>query len=194
MEKGLEGLSGAYEEEHKRQIAMMEERLAARGGMVQEALEQKKIDQLRKAEQAELEKHKAHDLIRQSRAKKTKLLESITSNQKLIVKGCYSRPLYPFNKKMHAALKDKDISAALNNQAQEVKEQVMSRLLKKVTDLEEKVTTDVNNKPNKLQDRRGSLLARLGANKLGQQSDAQSNASSDKTANAKAILSKLFKK
>jgi len=71
----------------------------------------------------------------------------------------------------------------------------MSRLLKKVTDLEEKVTTDVNNKPSKLQDRRGSLLARLGANKLpGQQSDAQSNASSDKTANAKALLSKLFQK
>jgi len=34
MEKGLEGLSGAYEEEHKRQLAMMEERLASRGGQV----------------------------------------------------------------------------------------------------------------------------------------------------------------
>jgi hypothetical protein len=31
MEKGLEGLSGAYEEEHKRQLAMMEARLASRG-------------------------------------------------------------------------------------------------------------------------------------------------------------------
>ena len=27
MEKGLEGLSGAWEEEHKRQLAMMEARL-----------------------------------------------------------------------------------------------------------------------------------------------------------------------
>lgn len=31
MEKGLEGLSGAYDEEHKRQLAMMEARLATRG-------------------------------------------------------------------------------------------------------------------------------------------------------------------
>jgi len=30
MEKGLEGLSGAYEEEHKRQLAMMEARLVNR--------------------------------------------------------------------------------------------------------------------------------------------------------------------
>lgn len=80
MEKGLEGLSGAYEEEHKRQLAMMEQRLASRSGKVQEALEQKKLDLLRKAEQAELEKQKAHDLIRTSRAKRAKLLETITSN------------------------------------------------------------------------------------------------------------------
>lgn len=162
MEKGLEGLSGAYEEEHKRQLAMMEERLANRSGKVQEALEQKKIDLLRKAEQAELEKQKAHDLIRTSRAKRAKLLETITNNQKVVVKGCYSRPLYTFNKKINASQNEKDIASALNNQSLEIKEQVMSRLLKKVTDLEEKVTTDVSSKPgNKNTDRRGSLLQRL---------------------------------
>lgn len=48
MEKGLEGLSGAYEEEHKRQLAMMEARLASRGQQVSVALEQKKLEQLRK--------------------------------------------------------------------------------------------------------------------------------------------------
>lgn len=48
MEKGLEGLSGAYEEEHQRQLAMMEARLAARSHKVHEALEQKKIENLRK--------------------------------------------------------------------------------------------------------------------------------------------------
>lgn len=48
MEKGLEGLSGAYEEEHKRQLAMMEARLASRSHKVHEALEQKKVENLRK--------------------------------------------------------------------------------------------------------------------------------------------------
>lgn len=44
MEKGLEGLSGAYEEEHKRQLAMMEDKIKGRSGAVKDALEQKKID------------------------------------------------------------------------------------------------------------------------------------------------------
>jgi len=48
MEKGLEGLSGAYEEEHKRQLAMMEARLAGRSDLVKEALEAKKLEALRK--------------------------------------------------------------------------------------------------------------------------------------------------
>lgn len=70
----------------------------------------------------------------------------------------------------------------------------MSRLLKKVTDLEEKVTTDVSSKGNKNTVRRGSLLQRLHAKGNGAPSDAQSNASSDKTANAKALLANLFAK
>lgn len=82
---------------------------------MQEALEQKKLDLLRKAEQAELEKQKAHDLIRTSRAKRAKLLETITSNQKIVLKGCYSRPLYTLNKKINASQNDKDIASALNN-------------------------------------------------------------------------------
>lgn len=93
MEKGLEGLSGAYEEEHKRQLAMMEARLAGRSAKVQEALEAKKLEALRKQEQADLERKKEHDKIRESRKKKAQLIETISSNQKLILKGCYSRPL-----------------------------------------------------------------------------------------------------
>jgi len=71
MEKGLEGLSGAYEEEHKRQLAMMEQRLANRSQKVQEALEQKKLEALRKAEQAELEKKRENDKVRECRKRKT---------------------------------------------------------------------------------------------------------------------------
>jgi hypothetical protein len=101
MEEGLEGLSGAYEEEHKRQIAMMEERLAGRSSLVQEALEAKKLEALRKAEQDELEARKEHDKIRECRKKRAQLLETITKNQNLILKGCYSRPLYSYNKLVH---------------------------------------------------------------------------------------------
>jgi len=116
MEKGLEGLSGAYEEEHKRQIAMMEERLRGRSELVKEALEAKKLEALRKAEQAELEKRREHDKIRECRKKRAQLLETITSNQNLILKGCYSRPLYTFNKKVHDQhIKNNDMAQLLNN-------------------------------------------------------------------------------
>lgn len=147
MEKGLEGLSGAYEEEHKRQIAMMEARLAGRSQQVQEALEAKKLEALRKAEQAELEKVKENDKVRECRRRKAQLLQTITSNQKLIMKGCYSRPLtWHYNTKLHEAnVKNDDIATLLQNQSTELKQQVMGRLLTKVTDLEEKVNTDVNN-------------------------------------------------
>lgn len=101
MEKGLEGLSGAYDDEHKRQLAMMEERMQKRSKLVQEALEAKKLEALRKAEQAELEKQRENDKIRDARKRKTQLTETISSNQKLILKGCYSRPLYNYNKKLH---------------------------------------------------------------------------------------------
>lgn len=111
MQKGLEGLSGAYEEEHKRQLAMMEARLANRGQAVQNALEQKKLDALRKTEQAELEKLKENDKIRELRRRKAQLLETITTGQKLIMKGCYSRPLWSFNQRLHdATVKNDDIA------------------------------------------------------------------------------------
>jgi hypothetical protein len=117
MEKGLEGLSGAYEEEHKRQLAMMEARLANRSQQVQEALEAKKLEALRKAEQAELEKKRENDKVRECRKRKTQLLETITKNQKLILKGCYSRPLnWHFNKKLHdQSVKNDDMATLLQN-------------------------------------------------------------------------------
>lgn len=194
MEKGLEGLSGAYEEEHKRQLAMMEERIKGRSDKVKDALEQKRIEQLRKAEQAEIEKRKEHDKIREARQKKAQLLETITSNQKLIMKGCYSRPLETFNKKLHAAsIKNNDLAQLLNNQSLELKEQVMSRLLKKVTDLEEKVTSD-STQNQKYSGKRLSVLQRLNRGAANKDSDAQSVASSDKNSQAKQLLGRLFQK
>lgn len=150
---------------------------------------------MRKAEQAELEKKREHDKIRESRKKKQQLLETITKNQNLVLKGCYSRPLYSFNKKVHQQhIDSKDMAQLLNNQSQEMKEQVMSRLLKKVTDLEEKVTTD-SSKPQK----QPSMFQRL-QTKIRTQaatdgnSDTRSNHSSDKTNQTKqALAASLFK-
>lgn len=66
----------------------------------------------------------------------------------------------------------------------------MGRLLTKVSELEEKVSMDVNRKPEKAG---GSLLTRM-TSKVGGANDVQSNAGSDQVANAKALLSNLFKK
>lgn len=108
-----------------------------------------------------------------------------------MLKGCYSRPLYNYNKKLHdAAVKNDDIAQLLLKQSHELKEQVMGRLLTKVSDLEEKVSHDVNRKPEKPM---GSIYSRMGT-RSGVVNDASSNAGSDKVTNAKAILSNLFKK
>jgi len=83
----------------------------------------------------------------------------------------------------------------LNNQSIELKQKVMDRLLKKVTDLETKVTGDVNKPqlPKKM-----SLMERLAskaaANRAGEASEVASNVGSEKAANAKALLNQLFKK
>lgn len=95
---------------------MMEARMKNRSGAVAEALEQKKINELRKAEQAALERQKEHDKIREARQKKAYLLETIISSQKLNMKGCYSRPLEHFNKKIHdSQVKNNDLASLLNN-------------------------------------------------------------------------------
>ena len=194
MQKGLEGLSGAYEEEHKRQLAMMEARLANRGQAVQNALEQKKLDALRKTEQAELEKLKENDKIRELRKRKAQLLETITTGQKLIMKGCYSRPLWSFNQRLHdATVKNDDIALLLQSQSNELKQQVMGTLLKKVSDLEEKVSTDVN-RPVPRQNPFGLKSKPNGTRYNNDDTTSNLSGSNNKLANAKSLLGNLLKK
>lgn len=65
-------------------------------------------------------------------------------SQKLVYKQCYSRPLWTFNKKMHDANVQADnLMLLIDEQNGKFQKQVMSELLKKVTDLEDKVSTDV---------------------------------------------------
>jgi hypothetical protein len=192
MEKGLEQLTGAYQEEHQRQLAIMEERMKSRQVLVQEAQEQRKKDLLRKAEQAELERRKELERIRENRFRKSQLEQTIMNSQKLVMKGCYSRPLLHFNKKLHdTQIKNNDMALLLQNQSQELKEEVMARLLKKVTELEHKVTADSG--PNLNRGKRGSVLNKL-ANKHTVVSDNQSQNSSDKVSNAKQLIGALLKK
>lgn len=76
--------------------------------------------------------------------RKDVLLKSIKEGQKLIFKGCYSRPLYTFNKQAHDYNVEKDDFAWLQEGAKkDQQKKVISRLLEKVTELEERVTGDV---------------------------------------------------
>lgn len=105
------------------------------------------------------------DKIRECRKRKAQLLETIQNGQTLMLKGCYSRPLYSFNKKLHdAAVKNDDIGQLLEKQSHELKEQVMGRLLTKVSELEEKVSTDVNRKPER---HAGGILSRIASRQGG---------------------------
>lgn len=48
------------------------------------------------------------------RQKRQMLLSTITSGQKVILKGCYSRPTWHFNQKVHdATLKNDDLAQTL---------------------------------------------------------------------------------
>jgi len=82
---------------------MMEARINNRATLVQEAQEQRKLELIRKAEQQEMEKRKELEKIRECRQKKAQLEDTISSSQKLIMKGCYSRPLFTYNKKQQEA-------------------------------------------------------------------------------------------
>jgi hypothetical protein len=69
----------------------------------------------------------------------------------------------------------------------------MGRLLKKVTDLEEKINTDVHN-PKKTHHHSGGLMSRLNSRAGRTGDDVSSNQGSDKVSNARSLLANLFKK
>ena len=73
--------------------------------------EQRQIEMKRQQEEAQLAKMQEEDRIRILRSKKQMLLDTITSGQKVILKGCYSRPTWHFNNKVHeVTLKNDDLA------------------------------------------------------------------------------------
>jgi len=93
---------------------------------------------------AEIEKEKAIARIKELRIKRDKLAKTLGEGQKLIFKGCYSRPLYPFNYQINEAQqKNEDWAWLTEGAKKEQQKDIVSKLLEKVTELEEKVTGDV---------------------------------------------------
>lgn len=79
--------------------------------------EQKQIEMKRQQEEAQLAKMQEEDRIRMMRAKKQMLLNTITQGQQVILKGCYSRTTWQFNKKIHdATIKNDDLAQTLISQ------------------------------------------------------------------------------
>lgn len=118
MEKGLEGLSGAYEEEHRRQLALMEEKISKRSAKVAETLEQKRKADEERANAAALAKKRDDEIVRELRQKRANLLNTIVQGQKLQMKGCYSRPVQTFNRHLHeeAMRNEQQIAVILRQQ------------------------------------------------------------------------------
>lgn len=78
--------------------------------------------------------------------RKEQLLKDIKAGQKLIFKGCYSRPLYPFNRRAHElSVENEDFAWLQEGAKKDQQKEVINKLLEKVGELEDKVTGDVRN-------------------------------------------------
>ena len=77
--------------------------------------------------------------------RKLELEKTLAEGQKLIYKQCYSRPLYRYNAHLNELTDTEgDYSFLQKGVKAEMKKQIVSKLLEKVTILESKVDNDVN--------------------------------------------------
>lgn len=67
LEKGLEGLSGAYEEERRRQLAVIEEKIAERQKLVTQHAIDKRIEAEKKLQEEEIARLGEQDQVREFR-------------------------------------------------------------------------------------------------------------------------------
>lgn len=76
--------------------------------------------------------------------RKQELEKTLAAGQKAIFKQCYSRPLYNYNAHLNELTDKEGDYGFLNKEVKsELKKQIVSKLLEKVTSLEEKVTGDM---------------------------------------------------
>lgn len=79
--------------------------------------------------------------ITAERAKRDLLLKSIQSKQKLLLKECYSRPLYHFNRVLHEnQIQNEDYNWLKESQNNEMQRSSVNQLLQKI----EKLSYDVD--------------------------------------------------
>lgn len=97
------------------------------------------------AAQAALDREQEIERIKELRVRRAELEKTLAEGQKAIYKQCYSRPLYKWNAHLNELTDKEGDYSFLNKEVKaEMKKQIVSKLLEKVTSLESKVTTDMN--------------------------------------------------
>lgn len=122
----------------------MANKLKGRKGQVEDARKQKEEERIEQEKLAEVQKEKEQERIKELTKKKEILLTHIKEGQKLIFKGYYSRPPYPFNRKAYEYnMKHEDFAWLDEGAKKDAQKKIISRLFEKVKELEDKVTDDV---------------------------------------------------
>jgi len=123
----------------------LDERIKARKKNLQERRQEREEEEKEKAEEAEREKAREIERIKELRIRKTELEKTLAEGQKLIYKQAYSRPLYKYNAHLNGMTDTTgDYSFLQKGVKAEMKKQIVSKLLEKVTALEGKVQEDVH--------------------------------------------------
>ena len=135
----------------------LERKLRERQEAVERARKQAEEEKIEQEKLAVIAQEKEAERIKELHARKVKLQKHLEEGQKLIFKQCYSRPLYPFNAKLNELQLEKEDYSWLNEGTKkEQQKDIVSKLLEKVTELEDRVTKDVRS--NYFGRDRGDLL------------------------------------
>lgn len=100
FEKDRANLDVGFEDERKRQIAELEANMKTRRDQVEANKQAKKDAALLKARQEAEAIERKYVEVREMRIKRDTLEKTIIDGQRLIFKGCYSRPLWSYNARL----------------------------------------------------------------------------------------------
>jgi hypothetical protein len=93
---------------------------------------------------AAAERKRQIEKVTAERAKRDMLLKSIQSKQKLLLKECYSRPIYPFNRVLHEnQVQNEDFNWLNEAKTSELQRQSLDSLLMKIEKLGANVDKDL---------------------------------------------------
>lgn len=145
VEKGLDVIEEGMVKEKLAHKERLQDRLAARKNKKIEAAKQEEEDVLRRQQEAAAAKEAEIERVKELRVRKEQLEKTLKEGQKLMFAQCYSRPLYRFNAHLNEMTdKNGDYSWLNTEKKAEFKRVIMSKLLDKVTQLEQSVEEDMN--------------------------------------------------